>query len=376
MITAGILPMLTASCTLKRKSFQNLRSGGAASNFLIIAEKVGIDRTGSQQAMVIRFKTRASAQCQLSIWPMVGGQTAKPSDPKTIGCSSSDWQTDFLEILRDIDAKAQYAVEIQAWSQADPGKKDLLVVFEEPAIDQLRDLIVARVNLPLHSGEIYRHRLDGNFAADQVSQKLSRELGCRMANNDPASTLSNAMPQTGLNFVESRGFVNSQGRRHPARTDRLQMQFDLLQSGLRWEWNYATRGENRSFLSKAGAEFQVVEASSKNQRSISQAQLDPSEDALDLASGQPLNLRWTTSELGGTAFVRVTIGENNQQLTCVFAADKNTGVIDAEFLRNAAAGAQPMMIALESTQVIDPQNGNPAWMVASYDWRSTKINRL
>lgn len=381
LTSALVFVVVASACQLQKDPKRaNLRSTKDAGSLLIDGSTSAIERTDSYQAIVVRFKTRQPANCELKFWVSDGSATPKRDAPQLAPCSNTSFKQEFYEVIKDVKADSLYTVEIAAWPTGGGSHNaDRLQVHESKAGDLGNDVIALRFDAPLRTAEIHRHVLANKDERTKLVEGLKPALGCTDGINAEArKKIQSADPDVRITKVSSRGYASGQAARHPSEPNRQQLKFQTVQTGDRWEWSYEFGGKSQMFLSRQASEFKSLNMQSTEKKQFADPTLDVPDDPLTIDASKPLAFQWSGEALTEQSFVRVQIGPPGQSkpVTCWFDANKGAGDVPSDWLAKLPAGKNEVFVSLETTQWQGSSaTAGPPWILATYDWRLGQVSK-
>jgi hypothetical protein len=386
LLFAALL-MLTQACFLVPKK-KSAKGGGAAAQ-LVVREGIFLDRTGDGDAARLSFKTKAPAICELSVYSQDDKTKPTKDDPKIVPCSSPDaGRTDITEKIDGLKTDALYYVVIRAWPVG--GKKetgDSVLVKEAPnpasvispgdPVDdgKLKDLLVARMDLPLKTVEVHHHQLPDALDTAAIKGKLTRTAGCQVGVPDKAAPFRDAVKDIAIKNLATKDLGAGTAGPHKDYPERLSINYGSLNDGLdRWTLMYQLNGKDFQISARPVSRILNMEMESGAVQAFDAPQLAEAADALKLDTSKPLKLSWTTgNNLLDLTYMTIQIGrpDDPKAVYCIFPAEKRSAEVDAKLLQGLEDGKYVVLAELTTNQLFAKEG----WLVSTYDWRSGRIEK-
>ncbi len=373
IFVAALVPLISqCSLTARRLDSRGMGSG------LIVRDKVFLERTSARNGLVVRFETRENAQCELYLWSQDSSAEPKKSNPKKIACAATPGQKSFAEVISGLSADVLYTVRLVAWKAPGGGGRDEAVVSEGADAGEAKELLVARFNSPLRTAEVHRHRLAGTLNAEQLRAQLQAEFGCKAGLDFQSFGFSKADSNVRIQNLMTRGFATSVAARHQHSANFMRMSFNSLQTADQWEWLYTLDGKSHGFIARQAGLFLQVEVEGAASKVLDDPQLTIADDAIEIAPARAITIRWSAENLAEASHVRVQVGNPGQDgaFHCYFSSQIGSGALDEDLLKGLTSGFYDLHISLDSYQIhMLPGQGVPPWMIASHDWRTTRLKK-
>lgn len=347
-----------------------------------------IDRFENNKKVLFSFKSTEPSYCKIKFWSQLGGYLPSKSNPKVHECSTSPISDRFEFSIDKLHPKIMYVFEINLWREGEKeanAEKTLVKEQEGGHTEILKDfklesgsiqnLIVAKVNIPLASGDVYRHKLDTIQNEESISQLFTMNQGCHLKSSfEPF--LGESQKLSFISSISTLGFYTGNSKKRPSEYEHLQLNFlKKKQPSDRWEWNYLYQSKSEHFYSKSPSVFGQVSLINNSKVELKQNTLSEGLDEIQLNSQSPLMVYWTLQNALENSYVVFQIGEpsSDQSLECIFDAKALSGEVDNTLLNQLPNGLKYININLLSYQFIKPNNPRaPGWVIATNDWRSIK----
>lgn len=381
------LVAVTSSCFLKPKKKKAVRNLGGASGLIITSENdvraIFLDRIGNGDTARLQFKTSQPAFCELAFYTQDPTIEPKKDAPKVQACLGNDARLEFVEKLEGLRTDVLYEIAITAWTAgSDKAHGETITVRESattPGVDgdddgKIKELMVARFNIPLMVAEVHRHTLAEAGSMSAIRAKLAREAGCRVGVPTDAAPFRDANPDVGIKGLLTRDFAAGSATAHPDQPGRLQLTFPSLNDGPdKWTLLYQLGDKDVSVPARPMARILNMEMESAAITAFDKPQLLEAEDPLVIDKTRPLKFAWTTGNLLDQTYLTVTIGrpDDDHAVYCVFPAEKKSGVIEPALLEQLNDGRHVVLAELNTNQMW----AKDGWLVSVYDWRAGRIEK-
>lgn len=386
VVWMGVCLLSSLSCL----DYKAKRSKKGAAG-LIDKQNIYTSRASYGTTLVLAFKTQKDALCEFSIWSQAESvNCATPSDTQKIKiytCPTDKPRTDFQESIEGLKSDVLYCIDIAAWENgSNKTKSEKVLVKETPGSTsgnttsdgKFRDLLVARVDVPLRTAEIHRHVFSGPAEIGDINNTIQRKTGCQKGFPDPLTIFSAADPTVGISGLATRGFASGQAIPNPHFAERYKLLFNSIQPQDSWEWTYTAAGKSYQFIAPPVSALSKSTVASSNSLTLSESSLGKSGDTLTIDPEKKLDLTWEVKNPKDNNFISVQIGSSSQQtfLYCLFPAAQNSGSIEAELLKELPAGKHALFVQLESFELeMFPGTAQPSWILATYDWKKGNIEK-
>lgn len=382
---ALILP-LTSACFLKPKKKSGKKANAASS--LIARDSIFMDRIGDGDSARLTFKTKIAAQCAMAFYSQDQNGTPTKDQPTVVPCAQGDARTEFVEELKGLQTDTLYYVLLTAWEGGSTKEHgDLVTIKETPNSSSVitpggegdglfRDLMVARLDIPLGVAEVHRHAFDQPTDAASIKTKLNRTIGCQQGVPTKDAPFRDAAKDIVIQNLATRDFAAGNAAAHPDYPGRLQLTYPSVNEGVqRWTFLYTLNGKDilvpiRPIRTIVNMEMESGDAI----MNFDKPQLADAVDPLKIDPTKVLKFSWTTeNQPQETAYVTVQIGrpDYDKSIYCIFPADKLSGEVDAKLLQNLDDGKQVVLAEMASNQLWVKDG----WLVTVYDWRSGRIEK-
>jgi hypothetical protein len=376
---------LATSCFLKPKK-KGAKKVGGVSGLIVTQENnvsaIFFDRLPDGDAAQLKFKTVRPALCELAYYSQDANVEPKKDAPKIQACSGTDARTEFVEKIEGLRTDTLYEIVITAWEPgSDKAHGESVTVREtssttSPTGDgKLKDLLVARLDIPLMAAEFHRNTLPEALDLPTIKTKLARATGCKVGvvpSND--APFRDAATDIGITGLATRDFAAGSASKHPDQAGRLQATFPSLNDGVdKWTLIYQQGGKDLAVPARPMARILNMEMESGEIVAFDQPQLAEAEDPLPLDKTKPLKFAWTTGNLLDQSYMTVTVGrpDNDKAIFCVWPAEKKAGQIEPALLEQLDDGRSVVLAELSTNQLW----AKDGWLIAVYDWRSGRIEK-
>ncbi len=388
---ALILP-LTSGCFLKPKKKSGKKSSSASG--LIQHESIFMDRIGDGDSARLTFKTGSAAQCEMAFFSQEPNGTPTKEAPTVIACAQAEAHTDFVEELPGLKTDTLYYVQLTAWESGSTKENgDVVTIKETPNNSSIitpggegsdglfRDLMVARLDVPLGVAEVHRYSFAEAVDVPTIKTKLTRKVGCQQGVPDKDAPFREAAGDVAISGLVTRDFAAGSATAHPDYPGRLQLSYPSLNEGVaKWTLLYQLNGKDinvpiRPIRTIVNMEMESGDAESDGTIiNFEKPQLAEAVDPLKIDPKKPLRFSWTTeNQPQETTYMTIQIGrpDYDKSIYCVFPADKLSAEVDAKFLQNLDDGKQVVLAEMASNQLWVKDG----WLVTIYDWRSGRIEK-
>ncbi len=382
------LALLAQACFLvpKKKSGK----AGGSSSALVVREGIFLDRTGDGDAARLSFQTKRPAVCELTVYAQDDKSKPSKDAPLILPCSSQDkGRTDLAEKIEGLKTDALYFVVIRAWDAG--GKKEAgetVLVKEAPnpasvinpggdplADGKLKDLLVARFDVPLKTVEVHHHELPEALDLGAIKGKLTRTVGCQVGVPDRTAPFRDAAKDVAIRNLATKDLAAGTAGTHKDYPERLTLNYGSLNDGLdRWSLLYQLNNKDFMITARPVSRILNMEMESTTIQAFEAPQLAEPADPLKLDATKPLKLSWTTgNNLLDLAYLTVQIGrpEDAKAIYCIFPAEKRSAEVDAKLLQGLEDGKYVVLAELATNQLFAKEG----WLVSVYDWRSGRIEK-
>ncbi len=382
---ALILP-LASGCFLKPKKKSGKKSSGASG--LIQRDSIFMDRIGDGDSARLTFKTGSAAQCEMAFYSQEANGTPTKEAPTVVPCAKAEAHNEFVEELPGLKTDTLYYVLLTAW-YGDASKEDgeTITIKETPNNSSIitpggegsdglfRDLLVARLDVPLGVAEIHRHSLPEPADVASIKTKLTRTLGCQQGVPQKDAPFREAAADVVIQKLVTRDFAAGSAAAHPEYPGRLQLSYPSMNEGVaKWSLLYQLNGKDIQVPIRPVRTIVNMEMESAEIINFEKPQLAEAVDPLKIDPTKPLKFSWTTeNQPQETAYMTIQIGrpEYEKAIYCVFPADKLSGEIEPKLLQNLDDGKQVVLAEMASNQLWVKDG----WLVTVYDWRSGRIEK-
>ena len=358
-----------------------IKKNKRTANQLILRDSVTLDRLLSGETARVAFNTSLAANCEIRFWSQEDSGQPKKDAPGVIPCFGGAPKKQFLEMVQGLSTESLYDIEIIAWPlNASKNASDRIVVRENDGKGIGKNFIHVRLNTPLRTSEIHRYAADDDISIEQLKAKLTLKTGCQGGVPEGPSLFSSSS-DIGLQEITSKGYGISKSEAHAQDGNRLRMYYSTLQNESVWQWSVKQNDLEYEFLSRQGAEIFQVKMTSAQTLRFRSPNLNSFDHVLPLDPARPLAISWSDDNKASIASVIVQVGHQSQPgaFYCVYAANSAQAVIaaDQEPLKGLAAGFYDITVTLYSVQLqLFPGTKKPSWVIASYDWRAARVQKI
>jgi hypothetical protein len=333
---------------------------------------------------------------------MLGGQGSCTSLLQVSGEALASFETitcpdqgerEFSIEIRPLDKEKLYHLEISAWPKGTDGKSSYApVVIDElqgghtyfgekqaNSADQIGELLVARIDLPLGTGHVYRHELDRPQKRPDLLRTLDRKTGCSDKNQDEPQFVhrTEILRLTGL---ATRGFATGQTTSDIQEEDVTHLEFQkTLQESDVWEWNFRYLNDSHTMRIRPGGTFAKMGIKSNQIDYLDRRNFDQGLPDLNIDAKQPLTFRWNPQNVTNTGYVTIQIGHSSLSSTtfCTYQASAGSATIDSIILQKLPIGSHVVKVSLEDQRFeLGDDRGQPAWFITTSDWRAFRMEKL
>jgi hypothetical protein len=385
----GLLALVLAflglnACNLLRR--QSASTPGPSVANIILSNSIFMDRTGNGDTATLQFKTSANAVCRIAYYAQDPNRTPTMANPTVQPCSNQNQpRQTFVENLSGLRQDTLYFLNIYTWvPPASEATASMLTIRESSdsssmiigdASASFNDLMVARLDVPLMSAEVFHHVPDHPITAGTVKTQLMQQLGCQRGVPSSIAAFRSASPTLGVQNLSTRDFAAANAIAHPDYPERLQLSYQAVNTGMN-QWSLIFQSSNKDFLVPVQPISQLVsvEMESANITSFDTPQLMKAADIFTLDTSKPLKFSWSVANtLLSPSYLTIQIGnpDSPNALYCVFNANSGSGSIDPSYLQNIDDGQQDILVKLISNQLWVKEG----WLVAISDWRSGRISK-
>ncbi|MEN9835109.1 MAG: hypothetical protein RL011_1302 [Pseudomonadota bacterium] len=384
LLAMGWICSTASSCQWVTTRVTDNRSATQPS--LVISNSVFIDRTGGGDTATIQFKTSADALCKLAIYAQDPSRTPTESAPNMVRCSSPDEPRQaFVERLSGLRQDTLYYVNIFTWlpSQKEGGASVLRVretadvpsmVVGDPNAT-IGSLMVARLDVPLKSAEVFRHRPTESIVASTVKTQVMQPMGCHLGLPQIQNNFRSPDSDLQIQNFASRDFAAANAKPHPEYGNRLQLNYGSLNVGMnRWTLLFQGGGGDIEVPVQPVNQLLSVEVESKSIITLDQASLLPTNESLSVDTSRPLKFSWTVGNtLLDPSYFVVQIGNltNSGSLYCVFNANAGSATIEPDMLQKLDDGSLDLQAKLITNQL----KVKEGWLITITDWRMGRLSK-
>lgn len=374
---------LVSSCFLMPKK-KSAKKVGGISGLIITSENnvsaILLDRIGDGDTARLQFKTIRPALCELAFYSQDPTVEPKREAPKVQACSSTEARTEIVEQILGLRTDVLYDVIITAWDKgSDKSHGETITVRESASTGtqsdgKIKDLMVARFNIPLMVAEVHRNTLPEALLLSTIKSKIARSIGCRIGVPADDAPFRDANSDPGIKGLATRDFASGAAISHPDQAGREQLVFSSLNDGLdKWTLLYQQGTKDVSVPARPMSRILNMEMESADIIAFGPPQLMEAEDPLVIDPTKPLKFAWTTGNLLEQSYVTITVGrpDDDKAIYCVFQAEKKSGVIEPAMLEQLDSGRQVVLAELNTNQLW----AKDGWLVSVYDWRAGRIEK-
>ena len=377
------LPLITA-CHLVKTRISDQRP--AAQNSALLNKSIFIDRIGNGDTAKVQFKTTANALCRISIYSQDPSKSPNEANPMVVPCSDPDQPRQiFLERITGLRQDTLYYLNIYTWIPPQTEKEavplkvretaDIPSMINGDANATFRDLLVARLDIPLMTAEVFHHKSSEPIAAATVKTQLMQPMGCHQGLPNLPTNFRSADPDVGIQNLSTRDFAASNARPHPEHQGRLQLIYPTRNNGMnQWTLIYQSGGKDVSIPIQPINQLVSFEMESATITSFETPQLVRSPDTAILDPGKPVKFSWTVANtLLDPSYLIIQIGnlQSPNSVYCVFNANSGNGTIDANFVQGLEDGPQNLQVRLITNQLWVKDG----WLITITDWRSGRVSK-
>ena len=359
---------------------------GAITPSSVIGNSVFIDRTGNGDSAEIRFQTKANVLCRLALIPQDSAKAPSTVAPMVFACSNPNSPRQaFLEKVSGLRQDALYLINLYTWTPPQSESEASLVVIKETADSAsmirgdesavISELLVGRLDIPLMSAEVFRHKLNQPSLATNIKTQLSIPLGCQQGVSSPSQNLREADPVIGIQQLITRDFATASAVASQDHPERMQITYNNLNSGLnQWTLSYQSNGKNSDVTIEPVNQFVSFEMESSNIVSFDSPQLTKAPDSALIDPNKPLKFSWTIANtLLDPSYLVVQIGNpaSPNSIYCAFNANQGFGSVDSTFLQNLDDGQLDLQARLITNQLFVKEG----WLINVIDWRYGRVSK-
>jgi len=387
------IALQSTSCLFQSKK-KSGNSAGSQSSELILRDSLFFDRVEDRTSARITFKTRSRVNCSISYGPQDPLDTNK-TPPRN--CSNQQPnQQEFIEKISGLDPNRFYYLYITVTSIDDPRIIDSITVREpgspanpsQPSTpgkkspsstnnpsDLITELFIARIDLVLKSGEVFRHVPKTPLSPEQIRAESKPQLGC--FDQSPIKNLafrshdSNAK----ISFLATRDLGSANGVTRPELPGILNLDYSNISEGVdKWTFMFQIESQDRIHTTKPIIRLSKVELVSDQTTILGYPDLSNSPEPVRIDNKRDLSLQWTIPpQTPSSSYIYVQIGRSTLQKSvfCVFQADLRRGLISTQHLGNLPPGQHVITVALATTIF----SAKDKWMTITNDWRSGRIEK-
>lgn len=369
------LSLMCTNCKLIKKDERTSKLKG-----ILDASFVFIERTPSRREAVVRFRTTVVAKCHFRYWSNNPQSKNSISSPLEQKCEGTEPRLEFSEVLKNLSPSDLYTFEINVWGRKGSFEQAEKIIVSEgdDALDP-NDMFFARVNLPLRTTEINRHKASSPPNNQFINQIQRSDFGCKK-NIDKESPFSNAHKTFKLENLAFDGFVTGEGKAHERNSKFRRIRFNTVASGSEWEWKFANHGKQYSFFLKPATmltSIKVTGGSNEIEINDTQITIAPKEIFTTAAGSADVEISWTTSNPLPNSYVEVMVGNNaaKNSFNCIFDTNAGKGVISKDLIAGLDKKRHDLYVSVVSLQmdISQGQDRRPPWLVETRDW---KLGRL
>lgn len=384
LLAIGGVLSFSASCNWMTTRVTDNRSATQPS--LVLSNSVFMDRTGNGDTARIQFKTSSDALCKLAVYAQDPSRTPTESAPTMIRCSSPDEPRQaFVESLSGLRQDTLYYINIFTWlpSQKEGGATVLRVreTADVPSMivgdpnGPMNSLMIARLDVPLKTAEVFRHQPTETFVASTVKTQIMQPMGCHQGLPQLQNNLRIPDPNVAIQNLVTRDFAAANAKSHPEYGNRLQLSYGSVNVGMnRWTLLFQSGGAEIEVPVQPVNQLLSVEVESKSIISLENSSLLAPTEVLSIDSSKPLKFSWTVGNtLLDPSYFIVQIGNLNDSgsLYCVFNANTGTATIAPELLQKLDDGSLDLQAKLITNQL----KVKEGWLITITDWRMGRLTK-
>jgi hypothetical protein len=362
---------------------------------IIDLKKLGyFDRTEGGLAGKLNFFTTVDAKCEIHYWAVDATKAdAGRATVVTLPCGNETASSEFTLTVSPLVSGSIYRLEIYAWPADTAGKAGYSpYIIEElqgghtsfgelalPDPNQPSEILVAKIDLPLGSGFVYRHEFSEKLEQGSLEKLLDRKTGCFESRQDPEQ-FDGASIISRVGGISTRGFATGTGREFEGMDNRVVVEFQKgLQFGDHWEWNFRYLNNSHTISLAPIGTLSTVTVESKDIVILDRTNFDEGLRELTLDSKLPLKVSWKAANSTKNGYIIVQLGHSSltTAVYCTFAVSAGSAIIEEKYLQKIPAGSHYLLITLEDGEILlGKENVQPNWVFNSHDWRAVKVNKL
>lgn len=384
-----VILLLSQACSLVPKKKKSSDKDGAGVK-LVIRDPIYFDRTGDGDVARLSFSTKRPAVCEMSVYAQDPGVQPTRDAPMVVPCAEqTKGRTEFVEKIEGLRTDSLYHVDLRAWdfgkTSADAETVPIIETTEKTAVinpgtdpgdgGKFKDLIVARMNLPLKTAEVHHSELPDALDLQAIKAKLTRTVGCQAGVPDKVGPFRDAAKDIVIKNLATKDLGAGTAAPHKDYPERLSLTYASLNDSVeRWTFTYAVNSKDIMLAARPISRIVNMEMESTSVQAFDAPQLAETTDPLRLDTSKPLKLSWTTgNNLLDLSYLTVQIGrpENDKSIYCVFPASVRSATIDAKLLQGLDDGKYVILAELATNQLFAKEG----WLVSVYDWRSGRIEK-
>jgi hypothetical protein len=346
-----------------------------ANNTYVNAESISFSRSEHQISGTVRFNTNVMANCEIEFWTK-----KNQNHPTKVPCKNKDPSQTFEEILTPIPYNENLIIVVHIWpSDLGPSYKRSFRIEENADLSKTltKDLLVARVILPLKSVEIHEFRLDEPKNLPDLTATLNPPVGCQQKSYQFSSPYLPANHEPTITNLKASGFGGGAAVAHPYDTRHMMVSLDTLQVNLDWHWNFMFNSQENEMVTRPPAYIASVKLNNgstslplKNKSLIGLDREELSDPVADL------KFEWDPANFAEPSHVVIQLHGLNTgyYLSCVYPSSAKSAEIPPEQVQLLPTDLYELLVVMQSNQVQKPIEGSaPTWIISTQDWRYTKF---
>lgn len=381
--TGSIAPAFCFLICLSCKQSINERTKGDISAPSIKKDSVRFIRNASGTAATLTFETTTPINCEIALWSILPNIPPSEDKPQMHTCPSEPKSSLSINI-QPISQNTTYAMNLRMWNKAQSKENAKSIRINEktgaevptPNEDkEVKDLIVARLVVPLKSSEIYSHKLPKPQPLTNIRLSITKSIAC----GEPMIEKSNFPPnQTNeLKFLSLDGFARANAVPHPNFPNLMLANFDSIQEKLGLDWSYQWHDKQYEFSSQSPGYLDNFRLNNKDQNRIRDKDFSTSFKTFSISSENEISIEWLPKNPSITSYLIVKfLGPTpKDSLECRYPGSLGSGKIPPEFVKKLPNGHYKFLAIFETIQ-IHYRDGGPTWIIKSHDWRYANIDKV
>jgi hypothetical protein len=391
-------PLIT-SCLFDDKK-KDTRRGAGANPELIKRDSIFFDRLGDKTSARLTFTTNIPATCSYSFYSQ--DQDGRKADTKPCSGDSVP-KTNFAERVAPLDPNKLYFLTLTAKDAGNPTVLDSIIVREPPAGGPagstpslpspgpadptpgtppaggtsalLSELFVARIDMVLRTGELFRHGLKTPTNAESIRKDLQPPLGCFDEAPTSGYPYRSADPNASISQVATRDLASGLAVPKSGQAGLLRLDYAAINDGIdKWTFMYRLQNQDQLYTARPIIRLGKVVVTSDQAFDLDYPNLDESSEPVKIDPLKPLKVQWTVPpQTPASSYVTIQIGRPTlvKSVFCVFQADQRSGTIDPKWIQNLDSGRHVISVELATT-IFSPKD---KWITTAFDWRSGRVEK-